>query len=158
MDEKWRIGRVSTPERIFEKISTEMPQPVGIVLIGADCELKDEVFMTCVEQIPNLAVGYGGKGANMSLRAAKQPLSEGRSILTVMYGNSSGHQRERGEVVGALRDLGAKTVVGIYAKAEASPDQCKNIADFQAMSTQVQRLNNHQPKDEEFDYLITKEG
>ncbi len=157
MDEKWRVGRVSTPECIFDKISTRMAQPVGIILIGADCDLKDEVFMTCVERIPNLATGYGGKG-NLSLRGAKRPLGEGRSVLTVMYGDSSGHLKERRDVVEALRDLGAKTVVGIYAKTEASPEQCKNIADFQAMNTQVQRLKNHPPKDEEFDYLITQEG
>ncbi len=158
MDEKWRIGRVSTPERIFEKIITEMAQPVGIVLIGADCDLKDEVFMACVECIPNLATGYGGKGGNMGLRAAKQPLSAGRSVLTVMYGMSSGYPKERLQVVEALRDLGAKTVVGIYVRTTVSPEQCENIADFQAISAQVQRLKNHPPKDEEFDYLITKEG
>lgn len=119
MDEKWRIGRVSTPERIFEKIITEMAQPVGIVLIGADCDLKDEVFMTCVECIPNLATGYGGKG-NLSLRGAKRPLGEGRSVLTVMHGMSSGYPKERLQVVEALRDLGAKTVVGIYVRTTVS--------------------------------------
>ena len=40
MDKKWEIRKVSTPERIFSKISEEMPRPVSILLFGADCEFK----------------------------------------------------------------------------------------------------------------------
>ena len=43
MKQKWEINRVSTPERIFNKIKLEMARPVGIVLFGADCEFKNEV-------------------------------------------------------------------------------------------------------------------
>lgn len=44
MNEKWRISKVSTPERIFGKIREKMAQSVGIVMLGADCELKTEVL------------------------------------------------------------------------------------------------------------------
>lgn len=84
MNQRWEIDRVSTPERIFDKINNEMPRPVGIILVGADCDLKDDAYMRCVEQISNLATGYGGKTGNIALRGAKRPFSEGRNVLMVM--------------------------------------------------------------------------
>ncbi len=139
-------------------ITKELPQPVGIVVFGADCDLKDEVYMECVERIPNFATGYGGKGDSMPLRAAMQPLSEGRSVITMMHGDSSGVPRERNEVVAALRRLGAKSVVGIYTKTEARTDNCENVADFHTLCTQCQRLANHPPTTEGLDLFLIRTG
>lgn len=151
----WEMRRVSTSEEIFEVITKKLPQPVGIVVFGADCGLKDETYMECEERIPNLATGYGGKGS-MPLRAAKQPLSDGRSVLTVMHGNSSGVHKERHDVVTALRELGAKSVVGIYAKAKADPNLCRSVAEFQALCAQVQRLAKCPPTAEGLDLFLTR--
>lgn len=43
MSEKWQINRVSTPERIFDKIQNEMAQPVGVFVFGAGCDFKNEI-------------------------------------------------------------------------------------------------------------------
>lgn len=156
MIQKWEINRVSTSERIFDKINTEMAWPVGIVLFGADCDLKDEVYMNCVEQIPNLATGYGGRG-NMSLRAAKQPLSEGRSVLTVMHGDASVDFGSRFQTVTALKEMGAKTVVGIYAKCkmpEEPPSVTSMEIDSPLFIRQVRALLEDPPAAGEFDYLV----
>ncbi len=40
---KWQINRVSTPERIFDKVQKEMAQPVGVFVFGADCDFKNEI-------------------------------------------------------------------------------------------------------------------
>lgn len=40
MSEKWQINRVSTSERIFDKINTEVDRPFGIIVYGADCDYK----------------------------------------------------------------------------------------------------------------------
>jgi len=97
-------------------INNKMAQPVGIVLFGADCELKDEVYRNCVEQVRDLAVGYGGKGSK-TLGSAEQAFLEGKNVLTVMRGEPSGDRRLRQRIVMMLRDLGAESVVGIYARA-----------------------------------------
>ena len=55
MSKKWEIQRVSTPERIFDKIKEEMAQPVGIIIFGADCELKDEVVNKTISSLPGIA-------------------------------------------------------------------------------------------------------
>lgn len=156
MNQKLEIRRISTPERTFSKISEGMAQPVAIVLFGADCDAKDATYMNCVERIPNLATGYGGKGS-MSLRAAKHPLSEGRSVLTVMPGGSSLDHSQRHEVVQALRDLGAKTVVGMYAKCnlpESSFDGATPTVIDSPFKKQVRSLLQSPPTADEFDYLI----
>lgn len=44
MNQKWKTVAVSTPEETFDKIKKELPQPVGIVLFGADCDFKNEVY------------------------------------------------------------------------------------------------------------------
>lgn len=55
MRKKWEIDGVSISEQlVFDKIKA-MAQPVGVVLFGADYELKDEVLMCFQRQIPNLA-------------------------------------------------------------------------------------------------------
>ncbi len=156
---KYETRRISTPERTFSKIREEMAQPVAIVLFGADCDTKDEAYMNCVEQIPNLATGYGGKGS-LSLRAAKHPLSEGRSVLTVMSGGSSLDHSERHEVVQALRSLGARTVVGMYAKCnlpESSFDGATPTVIDSPLKKQVQSLLDSPPTADGLDYLIVVE-
>lgn len=157
MDKKWEIRRVSTSGRIFDKIKEEMAQPVGIVLFGADCDLKDEVYMECVEQIQDLATGYGGKTGNIALRGAKRPFIEGRSVLTVLDGNSSGQHETRHQTVTALRDLGAKTVVGIYAKFHPIWLGDRKISDEEPTNEQAWRLLNHPPTADGLDYFIIVE-
>lgn len=116
MGEKWIETKLNACEGALAKIS-ELPQPVGIVLFGADCNLKETISQKCVECIPNLAAGYGGRGDH-AVREAKRPLSEGQSVLTVMPGENSIDQMLRSSTIQALKNAGAKTIVGIYAKCE----------------------------------------
>lgn len=154
MEAKWSIGKISTPERIFAKIAQEMPQPVGIVIFGADCDLKDDAYRRCVEQIPNLATGYGGKG-NMALRAAKWPLSQGRSVVTVMTENASSHHAERQQVITALQDMGAKSVVGVYAKPSKRPIRplMSSLQDVEFNKT-VSAIEGSNPTADDLSYFV----
>lgn len=146
------VTKVSTLEEELANIG-QLPQPVGIVLFGADCDLKDKVYMECVEQIPNLATGYGGKG-NMALRCAKQPFSEGRPVLTVMYGEPSGDHHQRHDTVRALRGLGARSVVGIYAKFNPIWLGNKKASDEDPINEQAWALLNHPPTADGLDCFI----
>lgn len=158
---KWEINRVSTSERIFDKINNEMAQPVGIVIFGADCGLKDEVYMQCVERICNLATGYGGNG-NMPLRAAGRAFSERKNVLTAMFGGASGDHQQRHQVVTALRDLGAQSVVGIYVKYEPIWLGDGKTTDDDITNQQAWALLNRPPTSDGLDYLLVvseeKEG
>lgn len=157
MDKKWEIRRVSTPERIFNKIREKMAQPVGIVLFGADCDLKDEVYMECVEQIPNLTTDYGGKTISIALRGLKQPLAEGRNVLLVLDGDSSGQHEARHQTVAVLQNLGAKTIVGIYVKFYPIWLGDRKISDEEPTNEQAWRLLNHPPTADGLDYFIVVE-
>ncbi len=159
MGEKWLETKVSMSEAVLAKI-TELPQPVGIVLFGADCELKEEVYQKCTQCIPKLATGYGGKG-NLPTRAAKRPLSEGQSVLTVMFGESASDHLLRLSAIQALKDLGAKTVVGIYAKSEI-PATSPNGGYYPKrevvkIARQVRALLENPPLAGEFDHSIIVE-
>lgn len=54
MQETWTYSKVSTPERCLEKISKELPWPVGIMIFGADQSLKEEAERLCVKKVPYL--------------------------------------------------------------------------------------------------------
>ncbi len=123
MEENWTLLRqVSRTEEAFAYITKQLPQPVGIILFGADGDLKDDIYQKCVEKIPQLATGYGGKRGS-AIRDARKPLGEGRSVLVFLDENSSSSRCQRSHAVMSLRDSGAQTVLGIYVSS---------------MSTQVQ--------------------
>lgn len=158
MDKKWEINRVSTPERIFDKINNEMAQPVGIILFGADCELKDDVLMECQRRVLNLAPGYG----DVVSASIFCQLDAGRNIMIVMDGNMSGDHKQRHRIVTALRDHGAKTIVGIFAKYQPIWLGDKRTAEEDSTNEQAWALINRPPTADGLDYLLVvseeKEG
>ncbi len=118
MDKKWEIRRVSTSERIFNKIKEEMAQPVGIVLFGVDCDFKNEVLDAMVEELRGFARYYTKAPDTATLvRAIKTNLAV---VVTLNSDESSMHSL-RHELVKTMRNAGAETVVGIYAKVDKEP-------------------------------------
>ena len=157
---KWQTTRISTEFIPFEEINSTLLQPVGIILIGADGDHKDEVERMLIENIKNLAFGYGGKGS-LSLRAAKKPLCEdGRPVLTVMFGNKSADHEQRHNTVQALRDLGAASVVCVYAddgnvSIPAPSVMAKLPENEQAFYRDVAQLHSTPPTADGLDRLYT---
>lgn len=151
MDKKWEINRVSTPERIFKKITEEMAQPVGIVIFGADCVLKDEVYLECFKRIPNFAIC----SSSSRLQAAKRPFSDGQSVVTVMDGKRSGNHACRHQTVTKLREVGAKSVVGIYAKATTiTDDSSMSKRERNQLNKQIAAIEQDCPTADGLDYLV----
>ncbi len=154
MNQKWEINRVSTSERIFDKINNEMAQPVGIVLFGADCELKDDVLMNCQREISNL-VGYGDVvSASIICR-----LGSGQSVMVAMNGDLSSDREQRHRVVTALRDFGAKSVVGIYTKVDDPRDDkyyrtLETRAKRREVEQCIEMLRQSPPTADGLDYLL----
>ncbi len=168
MDKKWEINRVSTPERIFDKINNEMAQPVGIVLFGADCELKDDVFKECVERIPNLATpGRDGSSHSVLFEMTEKGYFGGRNVLIVMSDESSSNHEQRHRIAMSLRGYGLKSVVGIYAKVvDLKSDSYYMKSETRARREEVRRcvaeLKTNPPTADGLDYLLVvseeKEG
>lgn len=117
---KWENSRVSTPERIFYDIQNKMAQPVGVMLFGSDCRFKNEVYNECSVQLPGIATNTEEDLRSTNMVSLRQPLSEGRSVLAVLDSEASISRECRHQVVVGLREMGAKSVVGIYAKTEES--------------------------------------
>lgn len=160
MDEntRWEISKVSTPGRIFDKITKELPQPVGIILFGADCDLKDEIYVEITKRVPGISIGFGGKAENLTLPCAKQPFSKGRSVLAVLDGDASGQHKLRHQAVTELKGAGAASVVGIYARhklPEPLPARGRLKGKTAKQTAQIKALLNDPPTPDGLDYLLT---
>ena len=149
MSERLEIRRISTPERLFRKILEEMAQPVGVMILGADHRIKNQVYGKCVRLISGLAVQ--DSCGTVEMNQMKQLFSEGKSALMIMSGDLSAHRYCREQEVKKLREAGAETVIGIYVKVVLTTE-CTGLTT--TIIGQVARILNDPPMAEEFDYLI----
>lgn len=155
----WEVRRVSTPERIFDKIKTEMPQPVGIVLFGADGDFKNKVLDTMVEALRGFADYYTAETppcTDTLIRAFDR-----HSAVAVMLNSEASSMHDlRHELVKVMRNVGAKTVVGIYAKSDLPKlsfgRSAATVIDS-PFRKQVRSLIDDPPTAEDFDYFIVVE-
>jgi len=154
MSKKWEISRVSTSERIFDKIKMEMAQPVSIVLFGADCEFKSSVLRELQDGMHDVKVFHGAPSTHEMVELIHcSPVS----VFVLSSMESSDHQL-RHECVKIMRTVGAKTVVGIYAKVKGLPSL--SARGFMAKSESelirdtVRRLKRNPPTADGLDYLL----
>lgn len=152
MDTKWEINRVSTRERIFSKIKTEMPQPVGIMIFGADGELKEQVVRSFTNALQGFATFHSGAPDTATLVAmfeAHRP-----AVVTLNADESSSHSL-RHELVKVMQNAGAASVVGVYAKAR--PHQIRPLASSKEsvqLNKQIAAIERSQPSADGLDYLV----
>ena len=159
MDER-EIGKVGTYEQIFTMIDGEVARPIGIMLFGADSEAKDEICKECMGKIPGLAVQHSNDNSGTILKEVEKAFGEGRCVLVVMDGYASGDHTQRHKTVVALRNLGAKSVLGIYVKIAApQPEIGKGFSRSDAVrsAAQVEKLEQHPPTPDGLEYLAIVE-
>lgn len=159
MNAKWEISRVSTPERILEKIKKELAQPVGIILFGADCDFKKEVVKTFTTEFgDDLACDtYAGT----TMRHIQQSFGASRNYMIDLDSTDSASHDIRHQCVLNLRNLGARSVVGIYIKAreisEITVPPLSNAVKQSKFNNQIHAIEDSKPTSEGLDYLITVE-
>ncbi len=155
MNQRWEINRVSTPERILDKIKTEMAQPVGIVIIGADSDFKNEI----VEQMMSKLQGFTCCFTKTPDTVAIIKALRHRAMAVVLDSVESGMHDLRHELVKVMRNAGAKTVVGFYVKAQMpQPLPGRGFMsrpDLKLLRKTIQQLEANPPTADGLDYFIT---
>ena len=156
MNKKWEIRRVSTPERIFNKIKEEMAQPVGIVLFGADCEFKNEVIEAFLARFGRgLVWDYYRSTTTARIEAV---FRIGESFIIMLDSNESADHNVRHRLVQNLRNLGAKTAVGIYVKATKEPIRpLMSSLEKVEFNKQITAIEQSNPTADGLDYFIVVE-
>lgn len=157
--ESWEISTESTFEQIVKRIM-ELPQPVAIILFGADGDFKTEIFAKFVKAIPRLDYGYEIRSSdptiNDTLVKTKTTFDNDRNVIVLIDGESSCNHRERHQAITTLRKYRAKSVVGIYVRTKPKP--------IRPLLSSIETLhsNNHSnllrqkpPTAEGLDFLIT---
>ncbi len=113
----WEIRRVSTPERIFQKITTEIPQPIGILVVGTDSSLKEEISqpLGALTAAVRLHVSLAPTYHDDTYRTA---FANNRNVLTLMTAATSADHSERHRQVKAMYDAGARSVIAVYVEGK----------------------------------------
>ena len=157
MDTRWEIDRISTPERIFAKVKTEMAQPVGIVFFGAYCDFRNEVLDTMLKELGEFARYYTTVPDTPTLVRAIQNHS---AVAVILNSEKSGLHGLRHELVKVMKNAGAATVVGIYAKATKAPLR-RRLPFFLSPQTkfdkQLAAIEKSHPTADGLDYFIVVE-
>ncbi len=155
MTEKWEIRKVSTPERIFDKIRTEMTQPVGIMLFGADCEFKNRIVDMLTGEMQNLDCCFN---ARPDMTTLKKTFSAFGVVTVVLDAERSASHLSRHELVKAMQEAGASTVVGIYVKARKAPIRpLMSSLEKVELNKQITAIEQSNPTADGLDYLIVVE-
>lgn len=141
---KWEIDRVSTPDRIFQKINAEMVHPIGILIFGADCDFKNQVTDEFTANIDHNVLGFS---YGTSILKCKFLLKSEMNLIIVLDSDDSCCHLVRHSLVKTLKDLGAKTMVGVFV------DPCGSLHEPKAEAAR-QTLNETPPTADGLDYLI----
>lgn len=153
---KWEIRRVSTPERIFNKIKEEMAQPVGIVLFGADGELKNKTLDAMMERLRGFADYHIDK--TPSTDNLIWTLDRYSAVVVVLRSDESSTHGLRHKLVKMMRNAGAKTVVGIYAKVNKEPIRpLVSSLEKVEFNKQITAIEQSDPTADGLDYFVVVE-
>lgn len=131
---RWEVSKVRTKtEELMAEIML-LPQPVGIVLLGDDCEFKNEI------------VGRFSKICGVRVSWDMYPVAtigniisafeQQENYLIMLNAPESRSYDTRKQCVYTLRDCGAKSIVGVYI----APTKKVKFSDI--------------PKTEEFDLMM----
>lgn len=157
MNKRCEIREVSTLSTSSKRIK-KMVQPVGIVLFGADCGFKNEVLDVMVDGLRGFARYYTKAPDTATMvRAIKDHLA----VVVMLNSDESSTHGLRHELVKVMRNAGAKTVVGIYAKARApQPLPGRGFmtrSDLKRIQKTVEKLEKNPPTADGLDYFIVVE-
>lgn len=152
MSKKWEERKVRTSEDIFSEIKTEMDLPVSVIILGADCDFKNEVMESAMNELQGFARYYTKAPDTAKLFSS---LKIHRVLVITLSADESCMLSLRRELVETLRKAGAKSVIGIYAKARKMSRMCFDYgAKAAETNRQIAAIERSNPAAEEFDRLV----
>lgn len=162
MSERWEKLEVVMPEQIFNEIRDKMDSPIGIMLFGVDCDFKDEIMKELIETLDlqtnsddwdsdyEYAQCYVKTDNHLQYR-----FGEGRKLaMTILNSDNSSDGEIRRGFIRAIRNAGAKTVVGVYVKYVPIWLGDREITDTEPKNEQAWVLMNNPPTPEGLDYSL----
>lgn len=156
---RWKVnGKVSTPENIFSQINTEIPQPVGIILSGADCDFKNEVSDTLTQGLRRFIVISDDVPSYRDAIAEK--FQEYSIVAITIEGDDSHKHALRRAFVTEMQKAGTKTVIGIYAKCNKPaplPGRGFLKSKTARLAKQITAIEQSNPTADDLDYFIVVE-
>ncbi len=150
MNKNWKISRVSTCERVAQKISERMERPVVILNLGPPGPIAAEATMRLRDNIHVPMASGSMISAHSDVKSFAQWLA-GYPVSMFSLPMPELLDREfRRKCVKAFREAGAKTIVGLVA--EPFVDDWMRLPMFEDV---VESSRWSVPTADEFDYLIT---
>ena len=152
----YEIRKVSNDKaHIINELREETNLPVGILVFGPDFSSKPKIF----DDFFNAFSPYIIKVNEADMKSFESPRGwtmdgvEECGIIFMMNGDDSTSKRKRQEAVKAMKNVGAQTIIGVYANRWI----CEKDDDLKVMfarNSQVDGILTDPPTAEDFDYLI----
>lgn len=165
-EEKWELRKPSNLSEAMNCIFHDASKPVGVVLLGINSKLKEEIRIALIDRMPYSIVTFmdidDPEGVDDAFGESYQEyFAKGEPVLVVMNGATSVREGRR-RITKVLREAGAATVVGIFAEYALYLFPCDiapgNTALEQAHLQALQIYEYPPELSEGFDYLFTKTG
>ena len=152
MELRWRIGKVSTVERIFEKIATEIHRPIGIILLGVDGDLKDKTRQD-IKTFLGEELDWGS--TKTRLHNLLNVFCSGKIYVLVLDSKESADRSLRRSCATSMRKRGAASVVEIYAKVEKTPIfPLLTFLKRRRVNREIMAIEQSRPLDDDWGFVI----
>jgi len=116
----WVIQKVSDPERIFKEINDEMEHPVGVLVFGANSDKKMQVVSNLSHCLKKSFKINNASEEDLKKAGDMFDFTPNGTLIAVLSGVSSTRHEKRHKMVQIMKEIGMKTVVGVYV--EIDPD------------------------------------
>lgn len=159
---EWEMDGVSIePEEMFQVLK-HYPLPLGVIIFGADSKLKADVYETFCRHLGE-PLAFKRKSIEGYIGQIRASFHKGCPVIVCLHGNNC-LASERQSISRRFKKLGARTLVGVYAKAYRS-----DAIDFDATDSesgfsyrdyyrQIESLSNDPPAYDLFLCFITVES
>ena len=143
----WEIRRLDQDENILKEINI-IARPVGILLFGADGELKNEVRDKILDKISHIGEVYEF-GESKDLSQLQKSLKARDNVLVIMDNHTSRRHMHREAAAKELRIFGARIVVGVCVRYTSG-----SLRDGDRIETDIQLQFHPSTIYDGLDYLI----
>ena len=160
---QWEINGVSIEQEEMLEELKHQPLPLGVIVFGADSGLKARVYQLLRRKLGE-PLFFDRISLDCYVGQIKMAFKHGRPVIVCMCGDDSIHHGSIQQLANRLKNLGARTIVGVYVKVTRRDDidfaVLEREADFgyRVYCRQIKKLATDPPALDNFGCAIVVES
>ena len=156
---QWEMNGVSIEQEEMLEELKHQPLPLGILVFGADSGLKAKVYQLLRRKMGG-PMSFDRMSLDGYIGQVRMTFKNDRPVLVCLRGDESIHHGSYQQLARRLRNLGARTIIGVFVKAHRCDDIdfafVENEASFDHMvyHHQIKKLLSDPPVLDDFNCAI----